>query len=329
VGAGVRPQKPSQHNVASGCGVWLSWSRANQDGMGLEPDRMSPSQEELGHFADYLFRSYARATVRTRIVCLERAVFVLDPLAPRDAYKRIRARLGNDDPSLRKRERLQSAGALIALGTGMMDAARANPIPPKEQAMKYRNGLQIALLAARPLRRKNFCSLRLGTHIHKLRGQWHMTVRGDETKNGLATDVAFPSMLSEYLDYYLVHIRSRLLNRATDALWISQFGGHQSEEAISRTVGRWTEKAFGQPINLHLFRDCAATSIAIEDPASINIVSAVLGHRRLAAGQKHYNQARSIDASRKFSAEIERLRRAHGSQRRRLRRFQNTNGKAA
>ena len=37
-----------------------------------------------------------------------------------------------------------------------------------------------------------------------------------------------------------------------------------------------TKAAFGLPLNPHLFRDCAATSIAIQDPEHVRIAASLL-----------------------------------------------------
>ena len=65
----------------------------------------------------------------------------------------------------------------------------------------------------------------------------------------------------------------------------------------TRIVAR-TREGLGQAINPHLFRDCAATSIAIEDPAHVGIASRLLGHRTASTTERYYNQARSVEASR-------------------------------
>ena len=54
------------------------------------------------------------------------------------------------------------------------------------------------------------------------------------------------------------------------------------------------------PINPHLFRDCAATTIAIEDPEHVRIASQILGHRSAATTERYYNQAQTIDAARRY-----------------------------
>jgi hypothetical protein len=56
------------------------------------------------------------------------------------------------------------------------------------------------------------------------------------------------------------------------------------------------------PINPHLFRDCAATTIATEDPGHIGIASRLLGHASIRTTDRHYRQANSINASRHYEA---------------------------
>ena len=61
-----------------------------------------------------------------------------------------------------------------------------------------------------------------------------------------------------------------------------------------------TMAAFGRYLSPHLFRDCAATTIAIDDPRHARSIMDILGHSTLATSEKHYNQARSLDASRQY-----------------------------
>ena len=70
--------------------------------------------------------------------------------------------------------------------------------------------------------------------------------------------------------------------------------------AIATTIARRTATAFGRPINPHLFRDCAATSIAIDDPEHVRVASQILGHRSTATTERYYNQAQAIDAARRY-----------------------------
>jgi hypothetical protein len=69
-----------------------------------------------------------------------------------------------------------------------------------------------------------------------------------------------------------------------------------------------TREGLGQAINPHLFRDCAATSIAINDPAHVGIASRLLGHRTGSTTERYYNQARSVEASRLMQKSLVALR---------------------
>ena len=81
-----------------------------------------------------------------------------------------------------------------------------------------------------------------------------------------------------------------------------------SGHTINLRIGEHTQRAFGRPVNMHLFRDCAATSIAIRDPEHIRTAAAVLGHRQFATTEKYYNLARSMEAAGAFHDHLEQLR---------------------
>ena len=66
---------------------------------------------------------------------------------------------------------------------------------------------------------------------------------------------------------------------------------------------------FGHMINPHLFRDSAATSIAVEDPESTHITRSILGHDTLRTSERHYNHAQSLEALRQYQHRILELRR--------------------
>jgi integrase len=76
------------------------------------------------------------------------------------------------------------------------------------------------------------------------------------------------------------------------------YGLPMNDNAIYIRVVARTREGLGQAINPHLFRDCAATSVAIDDPAHVGIASRLLGHRTGSTTERYYNQARSVEASR-------------------------------
>jgi site-specific recombinase XerD len=98
--------------------------------------------------------------------------------------------------------------------------------------------------------------------------------------------------------------------RAGAALWLSAEGGPLSEPQLQHLVKARTRVAFGRAVNPHLFRDCAATSVAIEDPARVRIAAQVLGHGAFSTTERHYNLARGQEAAERWHATLDGLRRA-------------------
>ena len=93
-----------------------------------------------------------------------------------------------------------------------------------------------------------------------------------------------------------------------DGLWCSTKGGPLTDKAIYRIITDRTRAAFGQPVNPHLFRHCAATTIAVFQPSHIGVARDLLGHSSMATTNAYYNKARSIEASRHYVRVLEQLR---------------------
>ena len=91
-------------------------------------------------------------------------------------------------------------------------------------------------------------------------------------------------------------------------------GSTMTEIAIYFRIMKLTRAKFGHVVNMHLFRDCAATSIATEDPEHVLITKSVLDHATLRTSERNYNHARSREAMRRHQAQILRLRQSHKSQ---------------
>ena len=174
-------------------------------------------------------------------------------------------------------------------------------------AIQFRDGLIIALLATRPLRLKNLTGLALERSLVRRGEGWWIMIPPEETKTHEPIEAPWPEALNTALATYLNACRPilcRLRNRWTrpvgTALWVSTHGSPMGERALYDVIVGRTKTAFGRSVNPHLFRDCAATSIAIEDPAHVRIASQILGHRSAATTEKYYNQAQAIDAARRY-----------------------------
>lgn len=175
------------------------------------------------------------------------------------------------------------------------------------RAMQFRDGLLIALLAARPLRLKNLTGLALERSLVRRGEGWWIMIPPEETKTHEPIEAPWPEALNTALATYLNACRPilcRLRNRWTrpvgTALWVSTHGSPMGERALYDVIVSRTKTAFGRSVNPHLFRDCAATSIAIEDPEHVRMASQLLGHRSTSTTERYYNQAQTIDAARRY-----------------------------
>jgi len=162
----------------------------------------------------------------------------------------------------------------------------------------------IALLAARPLRMRNFTKMRIGQHLVWQGGLYHVVFERHETKTGWPIDLPLPNQLTPYIRRYLTHHRPLLLGSlitgkrsrtesipAREAFWISENGMAMSVRGIGQQIELATRREYGVTINPHLFRDCAVTSFSLEDPDHIQATAAVLGVRNLRVVEESYNHA--------------------------------------
>ena len=130
-------------------------------------------------------------------------------------------------------------------------------------------------------------------------------------------EMPFPEPLVGYLELYLQEFRPALLigrpkpgvvRPETAALWIGKGSRIMGGAAITFQIRRHTAAAFGKSINPHLFRDICATSVAIEDPEHVRMGRCPPGHTTLTISEKHYNQSRIVDSSRRNSAAMSQAR---------------------
>jgi integrase len=298
-------------NVMAAYGAWLGWLELNGRGIPPAADFAIPDRKNSAAYATYLQANFADATVEHRISHLERAIALIVPHADRRHFKTVLANLKANGVRRDKRLRTQESASLVSFGIELMDRASAGASAPAwTAATLFRTGLQISLLAMRPLRPKNFQSLQLGLHLIKRGDVWWMSIDKSEIKNRQSVDVPFPTDLVEYLELYLAKFRPVLAGEDLRGghLWISLRRRPQSAKSIAHNIGRHTRERYGRALNPHLFRDCAATSVAIHDSRNVGIIAPLLGHVGDKTARRHYNQARCLDASRRQAAAVLTLR---------------------
>jgi integrase len=315
-------------------GAWLTFIRLRHPGLWMDPPSARVTPATVSEWFAQLGKLVAPGTRLMRAVHLLTVIRAAAPGTDWGWLRRAVNRLRHDAaPTNRKSGRVRSSAALLALGQGLMAeveaAEMATPaatmaatatktlISPATlshvellQAIQYRDGLMIALLAVRPLRLRNLHSLEIGRSLRVVGGSEHRIVFGPtETKTREPIEVGWPADLEPQLRRYLDHYRPRLLGLGTSRmLWIGRLGKPMAYLTIRVAIVGRTRDKLGVPINPHLFRDCAATTIAIEDPGHIGIASSLLGHSSTNTTDRHYRQASSINASRRYQAAMTELR---------------------
>ena len=201
-------------------------------------------------------------------------------------------------PIIDKRPCLRDAGVLVELGQTLMHGVPLDTIdrltgkPLIRARCQYRDGLLIALLAMRPLRKGTLAQIRVGRELQQAGDQWHLVFESDQTKTAQPLEYLLPQHLYLALETYLTQVRP-LFPRAEchDALWASNEGCPMTASGITKCVRRRTQQRLGIAISPHRFRDCAASTLANRAPKQVRVAASLLGHTNLETTERYYIQA--------------------------------------
>lgn len=283
----------------------------------LDADRQPAERvrpEAVAGYIDELRRSCKDTTTCFRIEGLIDALRVMGPDENWSWLRRIGRRLRAGASTRRdKQSRIRPAPELYNLGIKLMhEAQRECTVDPQRGSVKFRDGLIIALLAARPVRLRNIAGVRIGRNLVKIGTGYGLVFSASETKNRQPLEFPLPDRLTPYMGLYLKEVRPIFCRADShDGLWASAKGRPMTQRAIYARVCLRTREAFGLPINPHLFRVCAATTIAIRDPEHVLVARDVLGHSNLLTTQRYYNQAHALEAARQYQEIVMALRQEH------------------
>jgi site-specific recombinase XerD len=300
-GAAAHWAETTRNAVIAAYGRWLGFLAVSEPSALAEEPVRRLAGERLARYLDHLAQTAGTVGQWAYFAHLRDAVRVMFPGNVPQILSRQVARLEHECQPRSKAPRIVATPRLIALGEKLMsDAALMGG--KGADLVAYRDGLMIALLAARPIRRRAFSIIRIGVHLRQLGEEWRLVFDGSETKSGRVFETTVPERIVPFLERYLCEIRPRF-SGATEhsGLWAGTKGGPLTDKAIYRVIAERTRQAFGQPVNPHLFRHCAATTVAILQPGRIGVAKDLLDHASLATTNAYYNKARSIEASRLYA----------------------------
>lgn len=286
--------------VRDGYGRWLTFL----DRQGLLDHDCPPAdrltEDRLRALIVELKAAVSSNTLRNRIVGLKEAMRVMAPDREFRYLRRAQTRLKARALPLRnKREQMVPSHDIYRLGAQLLsNAERDDRMVKLKRACLYRDGLMIMMLACRPIRRRNFASLRLGHQLLKWDDLYLIVLDGMETKSHREYELAFPAAMTIFIERYMDHYRQQLLNGSqNDHFWISGKCHPLVDTGIYGIVTRRTREAFGFAIPPHRFRDIAVTSMGEIDPELVRTAPMLLHHSDLRVSEKYYNQARDAAAT--------------------------------
>jgi len=262
-------------------------------------------------YHDHLNPLMAPRSVLSLLVGLKVTVRVFAPNADWQWLKDICNILDrNSPPSVDKQAKLRTMQEIYVAAIKQLGQLRQMPLEGRSLLCAYRDTLMVGIATARPLRRQNLTDLRIGTHLIRRGGTWHIEVPHYEVKNRrYPLEFDLPPELVPYLDFYIEKVRTRFLrDDARDHLWLSCNGTAMAPGSIHHCVCLRTEEMLGVRINPHALRYCAASSLALESPEFARAAAPLLGHTSFATTEQHYVQARQIDASRKLNDVLSKVR---------------------
>ncbi len=284
----------------------------------LSPDRRIDETRLRAYLALLSEQSLAPVTVFSRITDLTEAIRVMCPEADMTSLRSLCTTLNaRAVPKRNKAARVKSPEEIVRSAIGFlarMRRERSGP-PSVMESSHHRDALALALLAARPIRRKNFASLVLGENLVQRDGLWSCMIDAERTKEGrelaftLPDDPSFREAFEEHLRVYrpVLLRRPDAADRFEGPLWISTRGRPMTDHALYFAINRSSERIVGVRINPHLLRDCAASAISAGAPDAILAAARILGHSSLATTLGHYEQSSMLAGLSRLQGRIEEL----------------------
>lgn len=209
---------------------------------------------------------------------------------------------------------------LFELGLDLMAANRPQVAASPRARQRFRDGLIIAFLGARPLRRRSLAALATGRTLRRIGEAWMVVLGPEDTKTREPLEFPFPEALVAELEFYLAEVRPRFPGAERhDGLWATAFGTAMSGDALHETITKRTCEAFGRPVGPHEFRRAAATTIATYRPDEVGGAQHLLSHRQPATTRDHYILAGNLQAARAYHEVLADLRERTNPRKRRVR----------
>ena len=310
IGARSEYSAISNRNAEKGYGRWLTFLRGTDPACLQDPPagRITPERAQA-YVACLVDLQNGTAAILSRLKELGAVARVMGPGQNWRFLNSLSSRIRARHKPVRDKSNLKLSDELLDLGLALID--KATSAEGLTAALLHRDGLLIALLALVPLRRRNIAGLQIGRNMIDVNGTWLIALDASEMKTHAPLEIIWPeelvAPLVTYLDIHRPHLSSlvgRWSKPIGNALWVSSNGTPMTEMQIYNRIRKHTREAFGPAINPHLFRDAAATTLAIADPENVRVAAPLLGHRTFTTTERYYQQAKTFEAHRQYIAAL-------------------------
>jgi integrase len=318
IGLGLRLSDASRRNYEVGYARWCGFlSRSDRAVLSMAPPERI-TQARVTAFTTEIAQGRKPISVYTLIRNLHGAVLIMFPAVDwdwmhaliRQWHRRITPR--SSAPTI-------DCARLFGLGLDLMATNRSQVFGSRRSRQRFRDGLIIAFLAARPLRRRSLAALAVGRTLRLVGGTWMVVLGPEDTKTREPLEFPFPETLVTDLEFYLAEVRPHFPSAERHGgLWATAFGTAMSGDALHETIANRTREAFGRPVGPHEFRRAAATTIATHRPEEVGAAQHLLGHRHPSTTRDHYILAGNLEASRCHQAGLTALRQRISRKRRQI-----------
>ena len=206
--------RPSTLSVLqSSYGRWLHHlATCDPAALALDPAARI-TRERVATYVVELHQLNASLTIANRILGLERAALAFAPGGNWRWLRTLVNKLNRRAKPMRdKRARLLPPQDVFRAALDFMAAAETGTFTSaKKRAIAYRNGLVLAVPAARAVRIGNLGMVEIGKHLRRAGAGWQLYFDGTETKNHDVLELALPDELTKPIERYLDHWRPMLL----------------------------------------------------------------------------------------------------------------------
>lgn len=294
---------PAQRaTVEKSYGLWLAFlrRRGTLEIVEMPADRIS--KQALISYVESL-ESRKPLTIANRLRDLLEALRVMCPDADLEALRRLVRRL---QARARKADRVQpnlvSPSEIYEAGIQRMERVAAIEYEKCDvQAVQFGDGLMMAILAAKPIRRRNIARTVIGTNLVRSGEIYELRYASHETKTKKPIRARLPQRLTAYIDRWLDEFRPVLVRDGDcQTLWVSCYRTAMAESTITARFCQATADEVGVPISPHKVRHIVATGVAAGLPDQALLLPHLLDHVGDATSRKHYVFADNLTASRRY-----------------------------